>query len=195
MLLAIYLITVLTPMGQRLTNATVLLIEVSPDQEARLSQLLSYLTPGIVLVMALTIAVIGWRRGYPRMGICLGAGLIAGLILAEILKRVLPRPDLATLTNSIVGERDSLPSGTAVICTSFVIALALVSAPRWRPWVAWVGGLIALLVMLAAFLADWHRIPDLLAGASLSVAVMVCAWWAGGGGILNVHGGLPPARV
>ena len=195
MLLAIYLFTVLTPMGQRLTNATVLLIEVSPEQEARLSQLLLYLTPGVVLVMAAVIGCIGWRRGRLRMGISLGAGLVVGLACAEILKAVLPRPDLATLTNAIVGEGDSLPSGTAVICTSFVIGLTLISAPRWRPLIAWAGGAIAVVIMLAAFLADWHRIPDLLAGAALSVGVMVTAWWVGGGGILDSRGGRPPARV
>lgn len=195
MLLAIYLFTVLTVMGQRLTNAMVLLIELTPDQEERLSQLLLYLTPGAVLVMAAIIGCIGWRRGRLRLGICLGLGLIAGLAAAEILKKVLPRPDLASLTNPIVGSGDSLPSGTAVICTSFVIGLTLISAPRWRPWIAWVGGIIAVMIMAAAFLADWHRIPDLLAGASLSVAVMVSAWWAGGGGILDVRGGRPHARV
>lgn len=195
MLLAIYLFTVLTPEGQLLTNATLLLIEVSPAQEARLSQLLLYLTPGVVLLMALVIGWLGRHRGRLRLGICLGLGLIVGLALAEVLKIVLPRPDLATLTNPLVGEGDSLPSGTAVICVSFVLGLTLISSSRWRPWIAWVGGMIAVLIMLAAFLADWHRIPDLVAGAFLAGGVMVSAWWLGGGGILVPRGGQPPARV
>lgn len=195
MVLCLYLVTVLTVFGQRVTNASVLIIEVGDDQEARLSQLLLYLTPGVVLAMALLIAAIGWRRGRLRMGICLGLGVCAALGLAELLKGVLPRPDLAVITNPMVGVSDSLPSGTAVICTSIVIGLTLIAASRWRPWIAWIGGALAALVMIAAFLADWHRLPDLAAGCCLAVGVMVCAWWIGGGGILDSRGGQPPARV
>jgi hypothetical protein len=181
MVTLLYVVTVLTAWGQRISNEAVLLINLSPEAEEMLGRFAMLLNPLSIALMVGTLVIIGWRRDRLRLGIACAGGYLIAILAAETLKRVLPRPDLAVLTNPIVGDTNSFPSGTAVITTSFVIGLVIVSAPPWRLWIALIGGAVAVSFMVAAFCANWHRIPDLLAGIALSFGVMGVAWWAGSG--------------
>ncbi|MGB8465362.1 MAG: phosphatase PAP2 family protein [Terrimicrobiaceae bacterium] len=77
-------------------------------------------------------------------------------------------------------QGESYPSGHTTIGVSLAIAFVLVSAARWRPWLATLAGFVGASYATSVLFAGWHRPSDALGGIvwsgfcmSLAAAVAV----------------------
>ncbi len=124
----------------------------------------------LVVGLLVLIAIGLWRRRpwAAASAVLLFAGTI---LLAEVLKLVLPRPDLSQLEDRPLFDGiNTFPSGHATIATSLVLALLLVSSARARPWVAVVGLVWAATATWGTLAAGWHRPSDAVGGILLATA-------------------------
>jgi membrane-associated phospholipid phosphatase len=111
------------------------------------------------------------------VGVLAIAGFFAAVCGAEILKDlVFPWralvPDDARLKDL---QLNSYPSGHATIATAFLLALLMVSPPRWRSWLGPVAGAISSIFATGVFFAGWHRASDALGALAWSGVCMTLA--------------------
>jgi membrane-associated phospholipid phosphatase len=106
--------------------------------------------------------------------------LVAGAnATTEILKRVIPRPELGVdLQRDAVGN--SLPSGHTTIAASVAVALVLALPAGVRGIAAVLGAFGAAVVGVATLSAGWHRPSDAVA------ALLVVGGWASAAGVFIV---------
>ena len=116
-----------------------------------------------------TIALLRLRRG---PGIAAIGVLVAANLTAQVLKRLLDRPDLG-LRESAPATLNSLPGGHSTAAFSVGVALMLVVPRRTRGAVATGAGVYACVVALATMAAGWHRPADSV------TAFLVVGFWAG----------------
>lgn len=124
------------------------------------------LISGVVAVVALAVAAIIRRS--------LRAPIVAALAFAaatgstQLLKHfILDRPNLGI--SEATGN--SFPSGHTAVAASALIAVFLVTSPRWRPLIATCGGLYAAVTGISTFALGWHRPSDVVA------AYLVAGFW------------------
>ncbi|MBZ2197301.1 phosphatase PAP2 family protein [Occultella gossypii] len=116
------------------------------------------------VVAAVVIAVAQRRWSIAGAAVLL---LVGANVTTQILKAVLPRPDLgATLALS-----NSLPSGHTTVAASVAATALLIAPHRWRGPVAVGGAVYAALTGLATMAGEWHRASDVVA------AFAVAAFW------------------
>ncbi|KLI97896.1 phosphatase PAP2 family protein [Streptomyces sp. KE1] len=171
--LAVYLLAVLTPFGQRAENA------LFGGEGARPAWIygwsgaaygssamppLEYTAlPTLVVGTALATAVALVRRRW-WLG-CAALGVIVATIGGkEIARAVLPRPDLVGARASLL--ETSFPSGHVAVPAALALAAVLVASPRVRPYVA-AAGMLWLTVTAAAVLATYHHRPSDVLGTTL----------------------------
>lgn len=117
-----------------------------------------------IVVVLITVARRRW-----------GAATVAliGMILANVATRVikvnLDRPHRGVVTLDF----NSLPSGHTTLAASAAAAVFLVSSPRWRPLVGFIGATFAIGSGCALLLNQWHRPADVVAGL-LVVSCFAC---------------------
>ena len=120
---------------------------------------------GAVIVLIVTI----WRRRWLAAGVAVLA-MVGANLSTQFLKATLPdRPDRGVPTLDL----NSLPSGHSTLAASSAVAVFLVVSPRWRPFVAFVGGSYAVVSGTSTLINQWHRPADVLAAY-----LMVGAWSA-----------------
>ena len=141
----------------------------TPGAHDAAQQLLTTISVGtLALATAALMAQALLRR---RIGLALVAGAVIGgaVVTTELLKRLLPRPDLV-----IDGRlwENSFPSGHATVAFAVGLAATLVAPRRLRRLVAAVAAVYAAAVGIAVLAAGWHR-PSDVAGAYL-----VAGGWA-----------------
>ena len=177
-LVGCYAVLVRTPIGQRWDDRSLLGGQIA-SLSAR-QQLTSYLHEiriSTIVLAIVVLLVIGLLRR--RLATALIAVLAVGgaVISAEILKRVLPRRDLAPELNSYIdnGNIETYPSGHATIAMSFALAVLVVSSPRARSYVVPFAMLWAVGVPMAALAAGWHRPSDLIGGMALAMLFLAAA--------------------
>ena len=137
----------------------------------------------VTLVLgALLILLIGLIRRTLAVAIVAVIGFGSAVVGAEVLKHNLPWhplvPTDASLPAGLQGE--SYPSGHTTIGVSLAVAFVLVSAARWRPWLATLAGFVSASYATSVLFAGWHRPSDALGGIvwsgfcmSLAAAVAV----------------------
>lgn len=173
-LLATYALMVLSPVGQALGDEAYLgrLVE-DPHRRAEIGRLLSLIGRGTLVAMALVLVAVGGLRRRWDVGAVAAGGFAVAVVTAEVLKRALPPGELTPLESRLKFDgANSYPSGHATIATSFVLALVLVSAVRWRPWVALIGAGWVSVVSTGTLAAGWHRPPDAIGGVALATACL-----------------------
>ena len=176
-LVCLYIVFVRTPIGQRWDDRALLggLLASDEARRALTSALHGIRISTLILMLVLLVAISLVRR---TLIIAIGAALAFGgaVISAEVLKRVLPRRDLAPELNAYVdkGNIDTYPSGHSTIAMGFALALIVVSSPRVRTAVAAFGMAWAAAVPMATLAAGWHRPSDVVGGMALSLM-----WLAG----------------
>ena len=145
----------------------------------------AYLAIGGGLVLTLLIGGITRRPKHIVVAIAVGA---VALGIAELSKYVF-------LSRAQTGATDafnnSFPSGHATVAAAAAFAVFLVSAPRWRPLAAVLGGAFAVLTGILALIEQWHRPSDIVAAFML---VAACAS-LGGATLIGwrVKAAAPPA--
>lgn len=131
------------------------------------------------LACAILVLVAGLRRQIV-VGLVAAVGLGIAALLAEVLRVLLPHPDLATGYEALMGGKtyQTFPSGHATIATAATLALLLVVAPQLRTGVAIAGAFATTLVAAGTVAATWHRPGDALGGVALACTVQgICAWF------------------
>ena len=195
------LLAVHTQLGQEWDDRAVLeRFAAGKRQINRAKDILDAIRVQSLVVGLLVLIAIGmWRRRpwAAASAVLLFSGTI---LLAEVLKLVLPRPDLSQLENRPVFDGiNTFPSGHATIATSLVLASLLVSSARARPWVAIVGLVWAATAAWGTLAAGWHRPSDAIGGILLATACFAggASWllprhWRSAAGTTNLAKQLLP---
>ncbi len=181
LLLAVYLLAVWTPAGQRFEDAVLRAAEATSGttEGVRATDALDRLTAPSVIGAALVVLAIGLLRRRVILGI-LGVGVVlASIATVQIMRRTALRPIL--LHSGTRREDQSFPSGHAAVAIAVMCALVLVTPYRFRGVVLFLTSLWAAGVTVDTITASWHRPSDTI-GAGLvavfwtAVAVAVLAW-------------------
>ncbi|MFF0739152.1 phosphatase PAP2 family protein [Streptomyces sp. NPDC004111] len=180
---ALYLLAVLTPLGQSAENA---LVRGYADG-ARISVLTQSWGPppftdeeATLLVGAVLIVVVAAIRRRRREGVAGLVTVVAALGVTELLSTyVLGRPDLVHAPQPLLAP--SFPSGHVAIAAALTLGLALVASERSRPYVVGAGGLWTAVTAGGVQSLYWHRPSDVL-GATL----LACACYGLAGRLLKV---------
>ncbi|KAB1139466.1 phosphatase PAP2 family protein [Streptomyces luteolifulvus] len=179
-LLAVYLIAVCTPFGQRAENAVLKGSSARPAliydwsgaayKSSALPPLgdtaLPTLVAGVAVIVAVTLLRRCWWQGCAAIGVA-----VVTFGGTEVLKQILPRPDL--IHAPVWFTEGSLPSGHVAIAAGLALGAILVASPRIRPHVTAVG-MLWLAVSAAAVQAIHHHRPSDVLGATL----LACACYS-----------------
>jgi len=178
---ASYLVLDHTVAGQAWSDQAYLGSALQPGHARSLENhalhLITPMTTG--LACAILVLVAGLRRQIV-VGLVAAFGLGLAALLAEVLRVLLPHPDLATGYEALMGGKtyQTFPSGHATIATAATLALLLVVAPQLRTGVAIAGAFATTLVAAGTVAATWHRPGDALGGVALACTVQgICAWF------------------
>lgn len=184
----VYAVAVLTVQGQEIDSSAFgnLTPRVNLQVFDATDNLLSTISFASVALLGLTIAAIALARRRGDLATAALMLLLGANVTTQILKEVLPRPDLLDQAEGAVGG--SFPSGHVTVAMSLAMAFTLVSPRAIRPLVATVGTLYAAGVGIAVLALDWHRPSDVLG------AYLVATGWAALAAALVRPGRLDRAR-
>lgn len=174
-LIAVYALFVLTPAGQALGDQALIgNAELTHEAVRKASALLHHINLRMCIGLVAALLVISLFRRRWRTGVLATVGFALAVLTAEILKGVLPRPELdATLEEYLVDKTiDTYPSGHVTIMAAFVMALTLVAAPRLRSGITAVGGVVVAAVAVGVVVAGWHRPSDSIGGLMLACGAL-----------------------
>jgi len=165
---------VLSRAGQRLENLALMGAQLRGDaaREASLGVLSQ------VTVLSLALAIIGLVavaaiRKRPGLGVLVAAVVGGSTALAEILKDVLPRPELVSGPAWIL--RNDFPSGTATVAAGLGIGALLVAPDRLRWVILPIGALFAAVIGQSTQITGWHRMSGAVGGVLLVIAIASAA--------------------
>ena len=136
-------------------------------------QLLSWVSLStMVLIALLILGLSAFRRRIEVGFICVG-GFAVAVIGAELFKRYLPWEQLSAMDDSLPSNLafDTYPSGHTTIATTACLMFVVLAAPRVRPWLGVLLGVVSTLYATAVVIAGWHRPSDALGGIAWSGAV------------------------
>ena len=176
LLITFYVVLVGTDWGHQLDDDAFLGRGVVSRQVIKLdAALLMRISSGTIMTAAVVLLLISFVRRRALVGVLAIAGFFTAVAGAEILKDfVFPWralvPDDARLGKAFEGN--TYPSGHATIVTAFVLSLLMVSAARWRPWLAAIGGTISSIFTAGVLFAGWHRASDALGALAWSGVCM-----------------------
>ena len=125
----------------------------------------------VTLVLgALVILVIGLIRRSLAVAVLAVMGYGSAVVGAEVLKHILPWHPLVPTDASlpIALQEGSYPSGHATIGVSLAVAFVLISAARWRLWLAMLSGFVSASFATGVLFVGWHRPSDALGGIAWS---------------------------
>ena len=126
--------------------------------------------PGPYAIWTSLLAAIALARHRPRHALAVIVFLGAANLTAQTLKVVLAHHRWHDYLGTAQIHDASFPSGHATASMSLALAAVLVSAPRWRPYVAMGGALFALAVTESVMLLGWHFPSDIAGGFLLGTA-------------------------
>ncbi len=184
--LAVYLLAICTPWGQRAENA---LFDLGKQgsEEAWIYPLSGAeygstpippmelsakptLMVGLAVIVVLTLVRRCWRQGCAALGIVV---LTTGS--KEVFKSAMPRPDLVGAPENLLDQ--GFPSGHTAIPAALTLAAVLVVSPRIRPYVATAGVLWLACIAAASATMGGHRPSEVLGATLLACAYYGLATW------------------
>ncbi|MFZ8910301.1 MAG: phosphatase PAP2 family protein [Candidatus Nanopelagicales bacterium] len=175
----LYVIFVRVPIGQRWDDRALLGGQLASleARQAVTSALHGIRISTIILMVVVLLLAVGLVRKQRAVALVTVVAFGGAIASAEILKRVLPRRDLAPELNAYVdnGNIDTYPSGHSAIAMAFALGVLIVTAPRYRTPVAGIGMLWVAAVTMATLAAGWHRPSDILGGVAVALAWMAAA--------------------
>ncbi|GGR95365.1 phosphoesterase [Streptomyces humidus] len=185
--LAVYLLAICTPWGQRAENALFHLGEQGGEEAwiYPLSGSAYGSTPlpplelsakptvmvGLAVIVILTLVRRCWRQGCAALGV-----VILTTAGKEVLKStILPRPDLVGAPENLLDQ--GFPSGHTAIPAALTLAAVLVVSPRIRPYVATAGVLWLACIAAASATMGGHRPSEVLGATLLACVFYGLATW------------------
>lgn len=130
------------------------------------SDLLGEVNVRMLLLVAGVLFLIALFRKRWLVGLAVIGGLACAVVGAELLKRNLPRTELAAPSGSVPTyfHQDTYPSGHMTVGTSVVLAFLLLAPARSRRWLGGVAGFVSASYATAVLFEGWHRPSDALGG-------------------------------
>jgi membrane-associated phospholipid phosphatase len=184
LLAVVYGIAVRTTWGQRQDVDAVLGRYVSERAHDEVARLLATISVASLGAIGGGIVVLALVRRRPHLALAAGVVIVGAVATTELLKRVLPRPDLLGTSWSGSG---SFPSGHATGALTLALALAIVVPRSLRNIVALGGLAYALAIGIGVVSAGAHRPSDVLgaylvtfAWTAAACAVLVDRYGTGG---------------
>ncbi|MHB6904105.1 phosphatase PAP2 family protein [Streptomyces sp. CB02959] len=185
--LAVYLIAVCTPFGQRAENAV---LDLGVLHDMRTAWIYPWsgaaygstplpplemshtgtLIVGLGVIAVVTLVRRCWWQGCAAVGV-----VVATIGGKEVLRAVLPRPDLINAREMLI--ESSFPSGHAIIPAALTLGVILVASPRIRPYVTTVGVLWHACIAAAVQALGHHRPSDVLGSTLLACACYSLVTW------------------
>jgi hypothetical protein len=168
--IATYWAFVGTETGQRVENLALRGAELrsSATRDAALARLTQI---SVVMFALATMAV--WGTGLLRrrggLGTLAASVMLGSVLSAEVLKELLPRPQLVTGPSWIL--RNTFPSGTATVATAVAVGAFLVTPERLRWTVVPIAAVYAAVIAEALQAAGWHRLSDTVGSSLLVIAL------------------------
>jgi membrane-associated phospholipid phosphatase len=172
--LAIYGLFVLTEPGQRLENLALMGAQLRGD--AARDGPLGYLSQVNIVSYAaaiLGLVAVAFVRRRLGLGALVALAMGGSVVFAELLKDLLPRPELVTGPAWIL--RNDFPSGHATVAASIGIGALLVAPDRLRWVVLPVGAVFAAVIGQSSQITGWHRMSSAAGGVALVVAAACAA--------------------
>ncbi len=174
LVVAIYVVAVRTTRGRVLDGASLRGAAQSRSSATDLVQrLLDAVSVASLAIAVLSLVIIALLRLRRDLAVAAVVVVVGSNLTSQVLKRLLPRPDLG-LSETTPATLNSLPSGHTTVAFSIVVALVIVSPIALRPLAAVAGTVYASATALATLTAGWHRPSD-----SLAAFFVVTAWAAG----------------
>jgi membrane-associated phospholipid phosphatase len=130
--------------------------------------------PSGVMIVTLVLGAVAVVRGRPRVALGVGLIVLGANVTTQVLKPALATPRVTELLSDSHVLAGSWPSGHATAAMSLALCAVLVSAPRWRPFVATLGAAFAIAVGYGLLILGSHFPSDVL-GGFLVAAVWVLA--------------------
>jgi membrane-associated phospholipid phosphatase len=182
-LVAVWAVADLAPFGRWLDAATLLgFVGLHSPRIHRLADAVVQLgDPRPFLVAGAALVAVAVARARPRTAMVVPLILLGANVTAQLLKPALASPRVSSLLTDTHIDAASWPSGHATAAMSLALCAVLVSAPRWRPLVAALGGMLAVAVGYSTLILAWHLPSDVLGGflvATVWTALGVAALWA-----------------
>jgi hypothetical protein len=165
-----YLAVVATELGQRVENLALSAAALRTEAERQTG--VDRLAQISVLAFALTLGVllgISLLRGRFGAGVAIAVLMGGSVVAAEILKRILVRPELVEGPGWLL--RNSYPSGTAAVAAAMAVGAILISPDRLRWIVVPIGAVYAAIVADATQTTGWHRLSDTIGGVLVVLAI------------------------
>lgn len=127
----------------------------------------------LVIIISATVAILRQRwLLITQVAIVMGGTNIA----TQVLKRVLPRPDLdVTGTVGPAWGVNTLPSGHTTVAMTTAIALLLIAPPKIRPLLAIIGTGYGVATGISTLIGGWHRASDVIAAIFLTLVFTAIA--------------------
>jgi membrane-associated phospholipid phosphatase len=119
-------------------------------------------------VLVLGVAASGFFTGRVRAGLIASGAMVCATASSQILK-----PLLAVQRDFPPGhymDAASWPSGHTTSVMGFALALAIIAAPRYRPLVAAIGGLLTVATVYSLLILGSHYPSDVIGGLLLASA-------------------------
>jgi membrane-associated phospholipid phosphatase len=177
-LLAVYVLTVRTVPGRRVSDAGLRgALSTRSTVSDSVNAVLDVVSVGSLVVATLVVVLIALLRLAGRAAVVSIGLLAAANVSTWLLKNYLfSRPDLG-LREAAPETLNSLPSGHATAAFSAAAALVLVSPVALRRVAAGIGAVVGALVAVATMSAGWHRAGDALAAFCVVGFWSVVAAW------------------
>ncbi|HEU4679724.1 MAG TPA: phosphatase PAP2 family protein, partial [Terrimicrobiaceae bacterium] len=155
-----YLAMVRTTWGHMLDNAGFFgrsaVARTVVEYDRRILGAVSLPSLALAIVAILLVGMI--RRCLPG-AIIVATGFACAVVGADLLKEALPWHALVPQDSYLADNlhRNTYPSGHTSIGTSVALAFLLVSAARWRPWLAVLAGFVSASFATGVLFDGWHR--------------------------------------
>ncbi|MGH9026648.1 MAG: phosphatase PAP2 family protein, partial [Acidimicrobiia bacterium] len=177
----VYLVAVQTTAGQQADNDALegRAADRPRVQEATGDLLQTISVASIALIGGVCMVVALFRR-HPLVALGAGVVILGANVTTQVLKEVLPRPDL--VSDDVLGQHNSYPSGHTTVAISLAVAAVIVVPGAWRGLVALIGTGYAALVGAGVVTAGWHYPADPVGAYLVAVAwgaaitAVIVAW-------------------
>lgn len=180
-----FVVMVRTRAGQRLGDESMLgRLGAAPSLRDGAADVLRTIDRTSIVVMGGAIVITALVRRRPRLALVTGAWMTVAVAGAEVMKRVIPRPENGFDPPGFT--HNTAPSGHTTIAMALVFGAIMVAPRHHRLFVTLVGAVYATAVASGVLAAGWHRPVDPVI-ASLwvfSLAVLATAGlvrWRGDG--------------
>jgi membrane-associated phospholipid phosphatase len=172
LLAVVYVVPVLTEAGQRRDDVAYAGSEtVSEAARARSDRNLGRISQASLALLGGSIVLVGLSRGRWRLAVAAGVVIGGTVASAEILKALLPRPELLDIE---ILPGNSWPSGHVAIAASVSLAFIMVVPRRGRLIAAALGAAFVVSFGVGVVVSGWHRPSDALSACLLAL-VWACS--------------------